>query len=162
MTLFLVSPMHGNVNLAEFTDLTVEQLQERARQIASSDRPGDADPRQELLEVYGLFASEYDYRPVDVKTIPHGDFAHEFGRTRTKRLLLNYGAMQSLEKLLDLVHDDGFILINDYGQTQISRDDDGRNGTAPALDRLLSVHTPPGERWRRDPNYPISPIYPDL
>jgi len=77
-----------------------------------------------LLEVYGLFASEYDYRPVDAKTLPYGDFALEFARGRTKRLLHSYGAIQALERLLELVDDDGFILVSDYGPTQISAGDE--------------------------------------
>jgi hypothetical protein len=92
------------VRLQDFTDLTAKQLAQRAR---------SADPaaRQDQLEVYGLFASEYDYRPVDVKSLPHGEFAVEFARRRTRRLL-------------ELVDERGFILVNDYGQTQTSRDDD--------------------------------------
>lgn len=48
----------------------------------------------------------------------------EYGRRWGKRLLLSYGAIQSLERLLDLVHDRGFILVNDYGQTEIAREDE--------------------------------------
>ncbi|HZZ80420.1 MAG TPA: hypothetical protein VFE62_18095, partial [Gemmataceae bacterium] len=96
-----------NIKLADYTDLTAEQLRQRA---ASSDPRA----RAELLEVYGLFASEYDYRPVELRDLPYGDFAAEYGR-RSKNLLHSYGAIQSLERLLDLVADDGFILVNDYG-----------------------------------------------
>ena len=46
-----------NVRLADYTDLTPQQLRERAK----SDDPR---VREELLEVYGLFASEYDYQPI--------------------------------------------------------------------------------------------------
>ena len=46
----------------------------------------------------------------NVKTLPHGEFALQFGRTKAKKLLHSYGAIQSLERLLELVHDDGFIL----------------------------------------------------
>src|SRR5207237_9664730 len=74
--------------------------------------------------VYGLFASEYDFRPVDVNTLPYGAFALEWGRTRTKKLLHSYGAIQCLERLLALVHADGFILANDYGQTQVTAHDE--------------------------------------
>lgn len=103
-----------NVKLADFTDMNIDSLQERAK----SD-----DPRgqQELLEVYGLFASEYDYRPVDAAKLPYGDFALGFGRKMTKRLLHSYGAIHSLDHLLELVRDDGFILINDYGQTDATQ-----------------------------------------
>jgi tetratricopeptide (TPR) repeat protein len=91
--------------------MTVQQLQERAK---------SADPRakRELLEVYGLFASEYDYRPVDYRKLPYGEFGFEYARRWAKKVLVSYGAIQALERLLDLVHDRGFILINDYGQTQ--------------------------------------------
>ncbi len=106
-----------NVKLADFTDMSIEQLQVKAK--SSSQRDKD-----ELLEVYGLFASEYDYQPVDVKTIPYGEFGYEYGRRSTKRLLLNHGAIQSLERLLGMVQEGGFILINDYGQTQITFDDE--------------------------------------
>jgi tetratricopeptide (TPR) repeat protein len=106
-----------NVRLADHTDLTLPMLQERARS-------SDPEAKRELLEVYGLFASEYDYRSVDPKTLPKGEFALEYGRPLTHRLLHSYGAIQSLEKLLDLVDDRGFILVNDYGPTQTSREDE--------------------------------------
>jgi tetratricopeptide (TPR) repeat protein len=106
-----------NVRLEDFTDMTVEMLQERAKS-------KDPKAKQELLEVYGLFASEYDYRPVDTKSLPHGPFAVEYARKLTKRVLLSYGAIQCLEKLFDLLHEEGIILINDYGQTQVTREDE--------------------------------------
>jgi tetratricopeptide (TPR) repeat protein len=106
-----------NVRLEDYTDLTAEALAERAR-------INDAAAQRELLEVYGLFASEYDYRPVDIQTLPLGEFALAFGRTRTKKLLHSYGAIQCLQRLLELVHEDGFILANDYGQTQVTAKDE--------------------------------------
>lgn len=106
-----------NVRLAEHTDLKPEQLVERAKSL-------DAVARQELLEVYGLFASEYDYRPVESKTLPLGEFALSFAQGKTSRLVHSYGAIQSLEKLLALVKDEGFILMNDYGSDRIAQDHD--------------------------------------
>ncbi len=105
-----------NVRLADYTDLTAEQLRQR--------RVDRRAARDELLEVYGLFASEYDYRPVDPQTLPHGAFAVEYGRTRTKRLLHSYGAIQCVDRLLGMLADGGFILVNDYGPTQLGRDDE--------------------------------------
>src|SRR5262249_21952747 len=102
-----------NVKLEDHSDLTAEALAERAK-------ANDAAAQRDLLEVYGFFASEYDYRPVDVQTLPLGEFAWQFGRTKTRRLLPSYGAIQSLERLLELVGEDGFILANDYGQTQLN------------------------------------------
>jgi tetratricopeptide (TPR) repeat protein len=106
-----------NIKLEQHTDMTVDALKERAK----SDDPL---AKQELLEVYGLFASEYDYRPVDVNSLPLGPFALEYGRRLTKRVLHSYGAIQSLEKLLEMVNEQGIILVNDYGQTQTTRDDE--------------------------------------
>jgi tetratricopeptide (TPR) repeat protein len=106
-----------SIKLSDFTDLTVEQLRKRAKS-------NDAKSRQELLEVYGLFASEYDYKPVEIKDLPYGAFAAEYARRTSKNLLHSYGAIQSLEKLLNLVADDGFILVNDYGQTQTTRENE--------------------------------------
>jgi tetratricopeptide (TPR) repeat protein len=106
-----------NVRLEDHTDLTLDALAQRAK-------TSDAAAQRDLLEVYGLFASEYDYRPVDPKALPYGEFALEFGRTKTTKLLHSYGAIQALERLLELVHHDGFILANDYGQTQVTARDE--------------------------------------
>jgi tetratricopeptide (TPR) repeat protein len=104
------------VKLRDYTDLTLAQLRKRV---------GSSDPRakQDLLEVYGLFASEYDYRPLDMKKLPYGDFAAEYARRTSKRLVHRHGAIRCLERLLGLVADDGFILVNDYGSTQTSHED---------------------------------------
>jgi tetratricopeptide (TPR) repeat protein len=106
-----------NIRLEEHTDLTLAMLQARAK---------SAEPLagQELLEVYGLFASEYDYRPVDVQALPHGTFAVNYACGRLKRVLHNWGAILCLERLLGMLHESGFILINDYGQTQTRDVDD--------------------------------------
>ncbi len=102
-----------NVRLEDHTDLTAERL-------AEDGQCNDAAAQRELLEVYGLFAVDYDYRLVDVATLPLGEFAVELGRTAGKPLLHSYGAMQALERLLALVHEDGFILASDYGPAQVA------------------------------------------
>jgi len=104
------------VRLEDHTDLSAQQLAKRATST-------DPRHRDDLLEVYGLFASEYDYRPVGPNTLPYADFALPYARSHSKRLLHSWGALQSLERLLDLVPDDGFILVNDYGETKASRED---------------------------------------
>ena len=106
-----------NVQLEDFTDMTIDQLKERAKST-------DPAAKQELLEVYGLFASEYDYRPVDPSKIPYSKFGIEYARPRTRRFLLSHGGIQSLERLLELIDENGFILINDYGQTMTTREDE--------------------------------------
>lgn len=104
------------VRLADHTELTLAQL---ARRAASTD----PRHRDDLLEVYGLFASEYAYRPVEPQSLPYADFALPCGRRTCKRLLHSWGAVQCLERLLELTAEDGFVLVNDYGQTQSGRDD---------------------------------------
>src|SRR5262249_10027179 len=105
------------VSLAQHTELSVRALAARAR---------SADPaaQRDLLEVFGLVASESDYRPVDVAALPCGAFAAGFARAHARRLLHNHGAIQSLERLLPLMHPQGFLLVNDYGQTQVASYDE--------------------------------------
>jgi tetratricopeptide (TPR) repeat protein len=105
------------VRLEDHTDLTAEQLTSRAKSYTAQDQ-------HDLLEVYGLFASEYDYQPVDVQKLPLGDFAADFAKARSKRVLHSYGAIQCLERLLALVREDGFLLANDYGQTRVTPGDE--------------------------------------
>jgi tetratricopeptide (TPR) repeat protein len=115
--LFVRTCVARNVRLADYTDLTAEQLRQRAKS-------KDHRARDELLEVYGLFASEYDYRAVDANRLPYGEFAVDYGRRSTRRLLHSYGAIECLERLLRMLAPGGFILVNDYGQTQMTRDDE--------------------------------------
>src|SRR5262249_38001676 len=84
--------------LEEHTELTAGTLALRA---------GSADPehQRDLLEVYGLLASEYDYRPVDLGAVPSGDFARAFGQMHPGRVLHNYGALRCLERLLELLRE---------------------------------------------------------
>ena len=138
-----------NIKLAEHTDMSAEALRQRAKVCSGNgDRPSkpsgsvpvsDKDDRpskpsgsvpvsekarDELMEVYHLFASEYDYRAANPKQIPYGDFAVDFGKRHGKRLMHNYGAIQCVERLLDLVHPSGFILMNEYGMNKVGRDDE--------------------------------------
>jgi tetratricopeptide (TPR) repeat protein len=100
------------VDPGEVTHLDPEDLLHKIR----SDDPED---RQELLSVFPFFASEYDFRPVDLASVPYGDFAVRFARSNgCSQVLHSYGALQCLDGLLRLVHPQGFILLNDYGQTQ--------------------------------------------
>jgi tetratricopeptide (TPR) repeat protein len=103
--------------LADYTDMTPATLRGRVR-------ANDAKAKRELLEVYGRFASEYDYQPVEADHLPYGCFAVDYGRRKAKRLLHSYGAIQCMEKLQDLVAEDGFILLNDYGPTHTGQDDE--------------------------------------
>src|SRR5262249_19207666 len=74
--------------------------------------------RKELMTFSDLLAAEYDYQALDLPRIPYGDFALDFARSGGNNSVLHsYGAIQCLERLLNFVSDQGFILINDYGWT---------------------------------------------
>ena len=110
--LYVRTCLARGIALNEYTELRPDEL----ARLAKSSEPSD---KRELMELYGLFTSEYDYQPVNTGELPYPDFALEFLRSNSGQVVYNYGAMQSLEQLLDLLHDQGFILINDYGQNQI-------------------------------------------
>ncbi len=78
------------------------------------------------MKLYGLFAAEYDYRPIGAEEqLPHLDYAVAFARERgALHLLHNYGAIQSLDGLLALLHPQGFIAVNDYGQVELPKEGD--------------------------------------
>jgi tetratricopeptide (TPR) repeat protein len=90
-------------------------------------RAASTDPaaRRELLEVFPLLAADYDFRPVDPASVPHGDFALAFAQSqKIGQVVHSYGAIQCLERLLPLLHPQGCILVNDYGQVEMA-DGDG-------------------------------------
>jgi tetratricopeptide (TPR) repeat protein len=130
-----------NVRLKDYTDLTAEQLRRRAA-------AGTPQAKRDLLEVYGLFASEYDYRPVDIKTLPYADFAAGQAK-RSSRLVHSHGAIHCLEQLLNLVADDCFILANDYGQTISTKDDDFEHQRF-SLATFVGVNFPQLDRYFDD------------
>jgi tetratricopeptide (TPR) repeat protein len=100
---------------AELSDYANMNPKELAR-IASS---ADEAHQEEVRRLFGIMASEYTYQPVNSQVVPYGEFALRFAGERARRLVLNYGAIRSLERLLDLLHPQGFILVNDYGQTEV-------------------------------------------
>jgi tetratricopeptide (TPR) repeat protein len=101
---------------AELDAQTRDRFEDLARLVTSSH----AQDRRELLDVFGLLASEYDYFPVDPSRVPYGDFAVQFARSHSLGSVLHsYGAIQCLDRLLGLVREGGFILVNDYGPTQV-------------------------------------------
>ncbi len=115
--LYVRTCLARGVKLEEFTDLTVEEL----GQYAASD---DIVKQREVLKIFGLLASEYEYRCADVGQIAYGEFAVEFARARSDQIVLNHGAIQCLERLLDRIDEEGFVLINDYGHTKFARRDE--------------------------------------
>ncbi|MDB5307993.1 MAG: hypothetical protein JWO38_2195 [Gemmataceae bacterium] len=107
---------------------TVRELQVRTRLTADDYRPAlptdlarlasslDPADRRQLLEAYDLRAVDYAYRPVDPALVPYGDFAVRRARaTGLPGTVVSHGTLDCLERLLGLLRDGGFILINDYG-----------------------------------------------
>jgi tetratricopeptide (TPR) repeat protein len=112
--LFVRTCLARGVDLAQYTKLSAEELSEKARS-------GDPKEKRELQEVYALFASEYDYQPVETGSVPFDNVALQYARFSNSSVVWHsYGAMQNLERLLTLICDGGFILLNDYGHTDSS------------------------------------------
>lgn len=82
-------------------------------------RSTDPQERRRLMPMANLLLSEYSYRPVEAEIVPYAGFVRQVVRgAGGKPVLVNHGAMQSLKALLGLLKEDGFILIDDYGQTK--------------------------------------------
>ncbi len=101
------------VNLREYTDYTPDDL----ARLATSRDPAD---REQLLDQFRLFTSEYEYRPVRADDLPHGEFALGFTSRHPGTVVHSHGAITCLERLLGLLHPRGFILMNDYGSAEAS------------------------------------------
>ena len=107
-----------NVKLEDYTDLSPAALG-RARRSATPAA------KQELSG--GLRAVRFGVRlpprgPQDPCRTANSPW--QFARNVGKHVLHSYGAIQCLEQLLGLVHEQGFILVNDYGQTQLTPADE--------------------------------------
>ena len=99
------------VNLREHTEHSADDL---ARLVRSAD-PAHRD---ELLDLFGLFTSEYDYRPVPADELPYPAVARDAVRGKTGPVVHSHGAIASLEQLLGLLRPRGVILVNDYGSVE--------------------------------------------
>ena len=88
-------------------DTSVEELREMA---------SITDPR--LLELLNVLEFEAVFLPIS-RNYPHMDEALTFGHD-WPRIMLNYGAMEYIERVLDGLDKNGLILANDYGMTQAS------------------------------------------
>ena len=99
------------VNLSEHTEHTPADL---AKLVTSTD-PAH---REELVDLFGVFISEYDYRPVDLEELPYPALARDAVRGKSGPVVHSHGAITSLEQLLGLLRPRGGILINDYGSVE--------------------------------------------
>jgi tetratricopeptide (TPR) repeat protein len=149
---------------AEVSEYGGTSIEELAR-LATSTDPAD---RQELLRVFDLLGTEYDYRAADYNRVPYGDFAVQYARAAgNSSVLLNYGALQCLERLGNLLHEQGFILLNDYGSTQTDSADHfehqrfsqatGIGLNFPLLKAYFTRGAP--EQWAEPPEGPEASIH---
>src|SRR5262249_1387138 len=65
---------------------------------------------------------EYAYFPANQAEIPQIEFLYQFTSPSPRRVLHSHGAIRCLGELLELVSDDGFILINDYASAEQEAD----------------------------------------
>jgi len=76
----------------------------------------ETDPR--LLDLLGVLEFETAFLPVS-RSYPYMDEALTFGHD-WPRVVLNFGAIEYIERVLAELDPDGYVLINDYGITQAS------------------------------------------
>ena len=96
------------IDLRDFTRLTAEEVQERAR---------SADParRAELVGLYRVLALACEFRPLELDALPHAPFAVRQG-TPGQYVLHSHSAIECLEALRARLRRGGFLLLSDYGQ----------------------------------------------
>jgi len=108
--LYVATYLARGVKLDEHTDLTAEEI----AVCASSD---NVEERRRLIDLYPLFALEYEYRTETTTRFPFVDLIPGYVAYADRHFVHNYGAMTCLEQLTELLHKNGFMIINDYGQT---------------------------------------------
>lgn len=77
------------------------------------------EDRRQLVAILPWLEFEVAMRPDGASQIPFADEALKL--SHNKRIMLNFGALQSLEQCQSLLHPAGFILINDYGPVQVDQ-----------------------------------------
>lgn len=109
--LYAQTSIAGHNRWRPFLNVSEEELLFLARSTSLEERC-------QLMPIANLLLSEYRYQPVQTEAVPYARFVRDVVQDAAGRpVLVNHGAMQSLEALLALVKEDGFILVNDYGQT---------------------------------------------
>ena len=97
------------------TKLTLEEIRKLALEL---------DPA--LIPLVGLLDFEASFKPC-ARVYPFAAEALTFGHD-WPRVILNWGAVQCIERAICGLNPDGFVLINDYGLTRI---EDAANLSAP-------------------------------
>jgi len=96
--------------VAQYTKRTPQEI----ATIAASENPADL---LELVPLLPLLEFDTAFRPIPDGSVPCWKEALEFG-TGLDKVLVNHGALETLERFLGNMPPEGFVLINDYGPTQ--------------------------------------------
>ncbi len=98
------------MELQEYTPYSIDEIRQRATS-------GDRASKEPLLDLYRVLCLEYQFRALDLETLPHGDWVRRLGEADRRYALHSYGALGCLGKLLGRLREDGFILLSDYGHS---------------------------------------------
>jgi tetratricopeptide (TPR) repeat protein len=99
--------------VAQYTPLSLAELQAAAAS-------GDSDERRQLLPLLPVLELETKFEPLAEDALPFLSETLEWGEG-LDRILFNHGAIAALDALLDILDENGLIIISDYGPTR--RDD---------------------------------------
>ena len=107
--LYVKTGLARGASLSAFTSLSQDEVIQRVRS-------GDPKELAELIDLYKAFSLEYEFRPVELESLPHSSFVAEMVKQPGEFVVYSYGALECLASALDLLRKDGFILLSDYGQ----------------------------------------------
>lgn len=101
---------HNEALISQYSGLTVAEVQVMAK----SEDPAE---QAKLLPILSVLEFETQFLPVREDKLPYLTEILEFGKNQ-ERNLLNFGALQCLQKCLSALAAGGFLLMNDYGPTE--------------------------------------------
>jgi tetratricopeptide repeat protein len=97
-------------------------LRNGRRSLASLERTGGLDPEagQALVELSESMYVESAYLPMDLWEVPYAEFLPAYveqaaGGRPLSSIAVPFGAVDSLVRSLELLRDDGFLLLSDFG-----------------------------------------------
>ena len=99
--------LNDSALLAQYTRLTPAEI----RALAASDDPAR---QSELIPLVSLLQLEVAFLRTTGPTLPYAEDALAL-TPDAPRAVANYGAMQCIDACFDLLAEDGFLLVNDYG-----------------------------------------------
>jgi SAM-dependent methyltransferase len=93
---------------------------EQVKSMIGSDDPVQ---RARLIDLVSMLEFETKYVPISDRPPPYLDCLRSLAEP-PKRMVLNYGALQCVDRCITRLSEDGFMLINDYGPQKIDEIDD--------------------------------------